>query len=99
MSIDPLVLSAIIFMAAITYATRLAGIALAGRLALSGRAKQAFDAIPAAVLVSVIAPVALATGPAETAAALVTGVAATRLPLLATIAIGVASVVLLRAFI
>ena len=68
----------------ITYATRIAGIFLAGRLAPAGRAKAAFDAIPAAVLVAVIAPAALATGPAETVAAAVAGLAATRLPLLAT---------------
>jgi uncharacterized membrane protein len=96
MRIDPATLVAILAMAVITYGTRIAGIALAGRLALRGRAKAAFDAIPAAVLVAVIAPTALATGPAETMAALVTGIVATRLPLLATIVIGVVCVVALR---
>ena len=96
MTIDPTTLTAILAMAVITYLTRIAGIFLVGRLALSGRAKAAFDAIPPAVLVAVIAPTALATGWPETLAALVTAVAATRLPLLATIAVGVASVVLLR---
>ncbi len=91
----PIVL-AILGMAAVTYATRVAGLFLAGRLALSGRARTAFEAIPAAVLVALIAPAVLTTGPAETVAALVTCVAAVRLPLLATIAIGVAAVVLLR---
>jgi uncharacterized membrane protein len=97
-SIDPPTFAAILAMAVLTYATRIAGIFLAGRLRLSGRAKAAFDAIPPAVLVAVIAPVALATGVAETGAAVVTGLAATRLPLLGTIAIGVAAVVLLRLF-
>jgi uncharacterized membrane protein len=92
-------LLAILAMAAITYATRIAGLFLAGRLSLQGRAKAAFDAIPPAVLVAVIAPVVLATGPAESLAALVTALAATRLPLLATIAVGVASVVAIRAVI
>ena len=96
MSVDAPTLLAILAMAVLTYATRVAGIFLAGRLRLSGRAKAAFDAIPPAVLVAVIAPVALATGVAETAAAVVTGLAATRLPLLGTIATGVAAVVLLR---
>lgn len=91
----PIVL-AILGMAAVTYATRVAGLFLAGRLALSGRARTAFEAIPAAVLVALIAPAVLTTGPAETVAALVTCVAAVRLPLLATIAIGVAAIVLLR---
>ncbi len=97
MSVDPITLAAIIAMALVTYGTRVAGIFVAGRLALSGRAKAAFDAIPPAVLMSVIAPMALATGPAETIAAVITGLAAMRLPLLATVAIGVVSVVALRA--
>ena len=87
----------IVAMAVITYGTRTAGLILAKRLALRGRAKAAFDAIPPAVLIAVIAPTALATGWAETAAAAITMVAALRLPLLATIAVGVAAVVLLRA--
>ena len=48
----------------------------------AGRAKAAFDAIPPAVLVSVIAPTALTTGWAEAIATAITAVAATRLPLL-----------------
>jgi uncharacterized membrane protein len=96
MSLDFPTVTAILAMAALTYATRIAGIFLAGRLRLSGRAKAAFDAIPPAVLVAVIAPVALATGVAETGAAVVTGLAATRLPLLGTIATGIAAVVVLR---
>lgn len=96
MSFDPHTVAAILTMALVTYATRIAGIFLSGRLALAGRTKAAFDAIPAAVLVAVIAPVALATGPAETIAAVIAGISATRMPLLVTIIIGVVSVVLLR---
>ncbi len=98
MTLDPMALVAILAMALVTYLTRLAGFLAAGRIRLSGRAKAAFDAIPPAVLVAVIAPTVLATGWQETAAALVTAVAATRLPLLATVAVGVAVVVLLRQF-
>ena len=50
-----------------------------------------------AVLIAVIAPSALATGWIETVAALVSGLAATRLPLLGVVAVGVATVVGLRA--
>ena len=96
MSLDATTLVAILVMAAITYATRIAGPLIAHRLVLRGRARAAFDAIPAAVLVAVIAPMALATGWRETAATAVTVLAAARLPLLATIAVGVAAVVLLR---
>jgi uncharacterized membrane protein len=97
MTLDPITLVTILVMAVITYLTRIAGIFVAGRLALHGRAKAAFDAIPPAVLVAVIAPMALATGWRETLAALLTAVAATRLPLLGTIATGVVAVVVLRA--
>lgn len=96
MSVDPVTLAAILAMAALTYATRVAGLFVADRLVLGGRAKAAVDAIPAAVLVAVIAPSALATGWPETLAAAATILAATRLPLLATIAVGVAAVVVLR---
>lgn len=96
MTLDPTTLAAILAMAAVTYLTRIAGLFVADRLVLTGRAKAAFDAIPPAVLVAVIAPTALTTGWAETVAAGITMVAATRLPLLATVAVGVVSVVLLR---
>jgi len=96
-TLDPVIFVTIVLMGVATYLTRIAGIFLAGRLALTGRAKAAFDAIPPAVLMAVIAPTVLATGPAETLAALVTAVAATRLPLLATIVVGVVAVVALRA--
>jgi uncharacterized membrane protein len=97
MRVDPPTLAAIVVMGVLTYLTRIGGIFVAGRLALRGRAKAAFDAIPPAVLVAVIAPTVLATGWPETLAALVTALAAIRLPLLATIAVGVVSVVLFRA--
>jgi uncharacterized membrane protein len=97
MTLDPVILLTILLMGAVTYLTRVAGIFLAGRIALTGRAKAAFDAIPPAVLMAVIAPTVLATGLAETLAALVTAIAATRLPLLATIVVGVVAVVVLRA--
>ncbi|PVE25348.1 hypothetical protein DC522_05450 [Microvirga sp. KLBC 81] len=96
MSLDMTTLLAIIAMAVVTYITRIAGLFVADRLVLTGRAKAAFDAIPPAVLVSVIAPTALTTGWAEAIAAAITAVVAFRLPLLATIAAGVVSVVVLR---
>lgn len=97
MSFDTFNLIAILGMAIVTFATRAAGLALAGRLYLSPRAQAAFDAIPPAVLIAVIAPSALATGWAETGAAALTALAATRLPVLGVVAVGVAAVVMLRA--
>jgi uncharacterized membrane protein len=97
MNVDPAALAAIAAMAVVTYLTRIAGVFVADRLMLTGRAKAAFDAIPPAVLVAVIAPSALATGWPESVAALIAALAATRLPLLGTIAAGVVAVVALRA--
>jgi uncharacterized membrane protein len=96
MSFDTTTVLAILAMAAVTYMTRIAGLFVADRLVLTGRAKAAFDAIPPAVLVAVIAPTALTTGWAEALAAAITVVAAFRLPLLGTVAVGVVSVVVLR---
>jgi uncharacterized membrane protein len=96
-SVDPVTLATIVAMGFVTWLTRIAGTFLAGRLVLAGRAKAAFDAIPPVVLMAVVAPTVFATGVAETLAAVVTALAATRLPLLATIVVGVGSVVVLRA--
>ena len=95
-SLDPATVLTILGMAVLTYATRVAGLALGG-LRLAGRVQAAFEAIPAAVLTAVIAPSALATGWRETLAAILVCLAATRLPLLAVVALGVASIVALRA--
>lgn len=96
MTFDPTTVLTILGMALLTYATRVAGLALGG-LKLAGRVQAAFEAIPAAVLTAVIAPSALATGWRETLAAAIVCLAATRLPLLAVIALGVAAIVALRA--
>ena len=98
MSFDTTTVLAILAMAVVTYVTRVAGLFVADRLVLTGRAKAAFDAIPPAVLVAVIAPTALTTGWAEAIAAAITAIAAFRLPLLATVVVGVVSVVVLRNF-
>lgn len=96
MTVDTLTLATIVAMGVVTYFTRIAGIFIGGRLKLTGRAAAAFDAIPPAVLIAVIAPTALATGWPETIAALIAASIATRVPLLATIATGVVAVVVLR---
>lgn len=97
MSVDMLTLLAIAGMAIATYATRVAGLFLMQLVSVKGRTKAAFDALPPAILMAVIAPTILATGIAETLAAIITAVAAVlRAPMILTIVIGVASVVFLR---
>lgn len=89
-------LLAILGMALATYLTRAAGLWLVQRLSVTGRLGGALEAVPPAVLMAVIAPTVFATGPAETIAALATIMAAWRLPMLATIVIGVCAAALLR---
>ena len=91
-------LMAIIGMGLATYATRLSGLLLMRGVEVKGRMKAALDAMPPSVLMAVITRTVLMTGRAETLAAVATAVAAIfRLPLLATICIGVASVWALKA--
>lgn len=98
MSGDWLTIATIIAMAAATYLTRIGGLYLMKGLTVKGRLQAALDALPPAVLMAVIAPTVLATGPAETIAALITaGAAFLRLPMMAVVAIGVAAVIALRA--
>lgn len=94
---EPQVWAALIAAGLATYLVRLAGFYVLKGFAPRGRTKAALDALPPAVLMAVIAPTVLATGPAETGAALATAVAAAlRLPMVVVILTGVISVVLLR---
>lgn len=95
MKVELLNLLAIGLMALATYATRVSGLFVAGWIPQRGRARAALDAVPAAVLIAVIAPSATA-GPAEMIAAAVTVLCALRLPLIATIVISVVTVVITR---
>jgi uncharacterized membrane protein len=88
---------AILGMALTTYATRLAGYWLLQGTEIKGRFKAALEAVPPAILTAVIAPTVFLQGPAEMISGAITLVAALlKLPLLATIAIGVGSVSMLR---
>jgi uncharacterized membrane protein len=97
---DPITLMAIALMALATYATRAGGLWLANRFDLSERAGAWLDAIPGAILVSLVAPTVLTGGLAEALAAVAVVVVAFRtgsLPL--AMATGVGAVVVLRALV
>lgn len=96
MQLDPLTLTAIAAMAAATYFTRVFGYWLVRRTTVSGRLASALEAVPGAVLTALIAPMAFATGPAESGAALITVLLALRLPLIVAVAGGCLAVVGLR---
>jgi uncharacterized membrane protein len=99
MTLDPNTLLAIVAMAGATVLTRIAGLLVIRFVAIGPQQKRALKAVPPAVLMAVIAPTALATGPAETLATVATALAAMRLPLLAAVAIGVFVVAVGRALI
>ncbi|MBB4272380.1 AzlD family protein [Rhizobium mongolense] len=97
MTVDFSTLLAITAMAAVTVLTRLSGLVLVWHVSLEGSRRKAIESIPPAVLMAVVAPTAFATGIAETIACAVTAIAALRLPMLVSVALGVFCVALLRA--
>lgn len=97
MTVDLATFVAILAMAAATVITRLSGLVLIRHVSLEGSRRKAIESIPPAVLMAVVAPTAFATGIAETMACAVTAFAALRLPMLVSVALGVASVAILRA--
>lgn len=96
MTVDPNTFLSIVAMAIATIATRIGGLVLIRFVAIGEAQRRALEAIPPAVLMAVIAPTALVTGPAETIATVVTALVAMRLPLLAAVAAGVVTVAILR---
>lgn len=96
MSLSPDTLLAIAAMAAVTLATRLAGLLVPARFARSGPLAAAFAAMPVAVLTALIAPTLLASGWTDTLAGAITILAAWRLPLPVVVVIGAAAAAALR---
>ena len=94
--IDPANLVAIVLMASVTYLTRIGGYVVLRNRTLSRRATAVMEAAPGCVLISVIAPDFVSRNPADLAALANTVLAATRLSMLPTVAIGVASAGVLR---
>ena len=94
--IDPLTAVTIVLMAAVTYLTRVSGYLLLRNRTLGPRATAVMEATPGCVLISVIAPHFVSSRPAHLLSLGITLLAASRLPVLPTILIGVASAGLLR---
>ena len=68
----------ILGMALVTYATRAGGLWLMGRVRPSPRVEKWLRYIPDAVLISIVAPIVAASGPAELLAVLATVVVGVR---------------------
>ncbi|TWB22217.1 AzlD family protein [Nitrospirillum bahiense] len=89
-------LLAILAMMAVTYATRVTGYLVLRNRTLSPRATAVLEAVPGAVLISVIAPAFTTTNPADLLGLAVTLAMACRFPMLPTVIVGVAVTALLR---
>jgi uncharacterized membrane protein len=94
--IDPATLLTILLMAGVTYLTRIGGYVVLRNRTLSPRSTAVMEAAPGCVLISVIAPDFVSDNPADLLALSITLLAATRLSMLPTVLIGVASAGLLR---
>jgi uncharacterized membrane protein len=94
--IHPATLLTILLMASVTYLTRIGGYVVLRNRPLGPRAKAVMKGAPGCVLISVIAPCFVSHRPADLLALAVTLVAATRLSMLPTVLIGVASAGVLR---
>jgi branched chain amino acid efflux pump len=95
-SIDMRNVAAILLMASATYLTRTLGYVALRNRKLSPRALAVLESVPGCVLISVIAPAFVSERPADLVALAITVAAASRLPMLATVTIGVAAAGLLR---
>ncbi|MGL4490834.1 MAG: AzlD family protein [Rhizobiaceae bacterium] len=81
----------------LTYMTRIGGHLVLSRFeTIHPRVEAALNAVPAAVLTSLVAPAAFTQGWPEMATLIVAGVAAFRLPLLGMFAVGWLAIVVLR---
>ncbi|NIJ17941.1 AzlD family protein [Sphingobium vermicomposti] len=96
MTINNLHLVTILLMALATYATRVIGYAALSNRTLSARTRAVLDAAPACVLLAVIAPAFVAPKPADVIALAITVVAATRLPMIATVTVAMVASASLR---
>lgn len=91
------VLITIAGMAIVTYLTRAGGLWLMARVTPAPPLEAALEALPGALLVALIAPMALTRGPVETVASALVVITMIRTgSLIAAVVIGVVTVALLR---
>ena len=83
-------------MAAVTYLTRVGGYVFLRNRMLSPRLRTVMENAPGCVLITIIAPDFVTGRPADLIALAVTMVVATRLPVLPTVVIAIASAGVLR---
>ncbi|MEX3010074.1 AzlD family protein [Hoeflea sp. TYP-13] len=81
-----------------TYATRIGGHLVLSRFQrIPPRLNAALNAVPAAVLTTLVAPAAVSNGPAEAITLIIAAVVALRLNLVAVLVVGAIAIIALRA--
>ena len=89
----------VVFAGALTYATRIAGYLIVVRIgAIPPRLDAALNAVPAAVLTTIVTPALVGGGWPEKVAIIACFFLTFRLPLIVTVALGTAFVALARAY-
>ncbi|MEO9338115.1 AzlD family protein [Mesorhizobium sp. SB112] len=89
----------IFFSAILTYLTRIAGHMVMSRFErINPRVEAGLNAVPAAVLTTLVAPSILSAGPAEFAALLIAGLVSLRGGLMTMFLTGAATLIILRYF-
>jgi len=96
-ALAPLTVGVVLAMAVVTYLTKAGGLWVLGRVTLPDRAERALDALPGAVVVSILAPaVVTADPPTWLAAGVVVLVARRTGNVLVALLLGVGAVLLFR---
>ncbi|WP_246983575.1 AzlD family protein [Halorientalis marina] len=97
LALDPVVVGVVAAMAAVTYATKAAGLWLLGGVDLPERARAGLEATPGAIVVALLGPELAGAGPPEWGAGAVAVVVAWRTDSLAlALATGILAVLALR---
>lgn len=100
MTADAALIALFVWLGLITWATRLAGWALARHLNLPPRGRAALEAVPGAILMALIAPAVVNGGPAAWTGAAVAAVCLKlRVPAFATVIAGVGMAIAIRAWV
>lgn len=94
--LDPIYVLTIVLMAVVTYLTRIGGYVFLRNRTFSPRVAAVLESAPGCVLITVIAPHFVSKNPADLAALAITMIAATRLSVLPTVLIAMASAGILR---
>lgn len=98
-ALDPLVVSVVLGMAAVTVVAKLGGLWVLSRFAVSDRLEAGVSVLPGAIVVALLGPELASGGPAEWGAAALTGIVMWRTEnILVALVAGMVAIVVFRSF-